>query len=160
MKKKMFFFTVFILLAFICVNTVSAANTTHNNSKTKLTSSSKLIQVHVVYLNKQGKPIKNAKVGDIVSCVIFVTNTGNKVNNVKVKDIPSQSVKAKILYANISKGTFKKSVWNIGTVKYHETSTFIMVAKLLSSGTDITHLSLYVQGKSINQAIATLKVKK
>jgi len=160
MKKKMLFFTVFLLLAFICVNVVSAANTTPNSSNAKLTSSSKFIQVHVVYLNKQGKSIKNAKVGDTVTCAIFVTNTGKKVYNVKVKDIPSPSVKAKILYANISKGTFKKDTWNIGSVKYHETPMIIMVAKLLSSGTDTTHLSLYVQGKSINQAIATLKVKK
>jgi len=35
-----------------------------------------------------------------------------------------------------------------------------MVAKLLSTGTDITHVSLSVNGKTINQAIATLKVQK
>jgi hypothetical protein len=37
---------------------------------------------------------------------------------------------------------------------------FIMVAKLLSTGTDVTHVSLSVNGKSINQAVATLKVQK
>jgi hypothetical protein len=160
MKKKLILFAIFMLGAFICINAVSAASTTSDVSKIKLTSTSKSVLVHVVYLNSKGNPIKKAKVGDTVTCAIYVTNTGKTAYKVKVKNIPARSVNVKLLYAKVSKGSFKKGVWNVGTVKYHGLPMFIMVAKLLSTGTDVTHVSLSVNGKSINQAVATLKVQK
>jgi len=159
-KKKLILFAIFMLGAFICINAVSAATTTSDVSKIKLSSTAKHVLVHVVYLNSKGNPIKKAKVGDTVTCAIYVTNTGKTDYKVKVKNIPSRSVKVKLLYAKVSKGSFKKGVWNVGTVKYHGLPMFIMVAKLLSTGTDVTHVSLSVNGKNINQAIATLKVQK
>ena len=160
MKKKLILFAIFMLGAFICINAVSAAATTSDVSKIKLSSTAKPVLVHVVYLTSKGKAIKKAKVGDTVTCAIYVTNTGKTAYKVKVKNIPSRSVKVKLLYAKVSQGSFKKGVWNVGTVKHHGLPMFIMVAKLLSTGTDITHVSLSVNGKTINQAIATLKVQK
>jgi hypothetical protein len=159
LKKKLILFAVFMLGAFIFMNAVSAT-TTSDVSKIKLVSTAKPVLVHVVYLNSKGNPIKKAKVGDIVTCAIYVTNTGKTAYKVKVKNIPSRSVKVKLLYAKVSQGSFKKGVWNIGTVKHHGLPMFIMVGKLLSTGTDVTHVSLSVNGKTINQAIATLKVQK